>query len=115
MCYGPGRRTGIAAAVVGGAVGERYRGDFPLGTFLIKLMHAGRVRRRRTLPPLAFSARQGEQSHGEHRYRKVDLYGSFSVKFFVAVPCLERKGRSSSRRLRSGSRSAREGVKGPKC
>jgi hypothetical protein len=28
---------------------------------------------------------------------------------------LERKGRSSSRRLRSGSRSARKGVKGPKC
>ena len=47
-----------------------------------------------------------------------DLYGSFSVKFFCcgsAVPCLELKGRSSSRRLRSGSRSARKGVKGPKC
>src|SRR5262249_57868933 len=37
------------------------------------------------------------------------------VFWFVAVPCLERKGRSSSRRLRSGSRSARKGVKGPKC
>src|SRR6516164_2423844 len=37
------------------------------------------------------------------------------VFWFVPVPCLERKGRSSSRRLRSGSRSARKGVKGPKC
>ena len=37
------------------------------------------------------------------------------VFWFVEVPCLERKGRSSSRRLRSGSRSARKGVKGPKC
>src|SRR5262249_16735790 len=47
----------------------------------------------------------------------VDLYGSFSVKWFLVccVPCLERKGRSLSRRLRSGSRSARKGVKGPKC
>src|SRR6516164_3182238 len=45
------------------------------------------------------------------RNRKfADLYGSFSVKWFfvVPVPCLERKGRSSSRRLRSGSRSARK-------
>ena len=33
----------------------------------------------------------------------------------LPVPCLERKGRSSSRRLRSGSQSARKGVKGPKC
>src|SRR6516162_3859885 len=30
------------------------------------------------------------------------------VFWFVPVPCLERKGRSSSRRLRSGSRSARK-------
>jgi hypothetical protein len=37
------------------------------------------------------------------------------VFWLLAVPCLERKGRSSSRRLRSGSRSARRGVKGPKC
>ena len=40
-----------------------------------------------------------------------DLYGSFSVKWFfglLPVPCSERKGRSSSRRLRSGSRSARK-------
>src|SRR6516165_6790597 len=37
------------------------------------------------------------------------------VFWFVPVPCLARKGRSSSRRLRSGSRSARKGVKGPKC
>ena len=54
-----------------------------------------------------------------HRNRKfADLYGGFSVKWFfglLPVPCLERKGRSSSRRLRSGSRSARKGVKGPKC
>ena len=53
------------------------------------------------------------------RNRKfADLYGGFSVKWFfglLPVPCLERKGRSSSRRLRSGSRSARKGVKGPKC
>src|SRR5215831_20137903 len=41
-----------------------------------------------------------------------DLYGSFCVKWFfglLPVPCLERKGRSSSRRLRSGSRRARRG------
>ena len=47
-----------------------------------------------------------------------DLYGEFFcqvVFWFVPVPCLERKGGSSSRRLRSGSRSARKGVKGPKC
>jgi len=37
------------------------------------------------------------------------------VFWLLPVPCLERKGRSSSRRLRSGSRSARKGVKGPKC
>jgi hypothetical protein len=47
-----------------------------------------------------------------------DLYGSFSVKWLfglLPVLCSERKGRSSSRRLRSGLRSARKGVKGPKC
>ena len=41
-----------------------------------------------------------------------DLYGAFPVKWsfwFVAVFCSERQGRFSSRRLRSGSRSARRG------
>src|SRR6516225_8513175 len=55
---------------------------------------------------------------GEEVGFATDLYGGFSVKWFfglLPVPCLERKGRSSSRRLRSGSRSARKGVKGPKC
>ena|SRR6516162_6190251 len=40
-----------------------------------------------------------------------DLYGAFPVKWsfwFVAVFCSERQGRFSSRRLRSGSRSARK-------
>jgi len=43
--------------------------------------------------------------------------GVFLSSGFLLLPvsCLERKGRSSSRRLRSGSRSARKGVKGPKC
>ena len=38
--------------------------------------------------------------------------GVFLSSFFVAVPCLERKGRSSSRRLRSGSAERAERCQG---
>jgi len=52
------------------------------------------------------------QRHLKRNRKFVDLYGSFSVKWLfglLPVFCSERKGRFSSRRLRSGSRSARKG------
>ena len=51
----------------------------------------------------------------KHRFA-TDLYGSFSVKWFFGL-CrfLVWSGKAVPRRLRSGSRSARKGVKGPKC
>ena len=49
-----------------------------------------------------------------HRWREMDsnLYGAFPVKSFfglLSVLCSERESGSSSRRLRSGLRSARKG------
>jgi len=54
-------------------------------------------------------------SHMTQRWRKPDsnLYGAFPVKWsffgFLPVLCSELESRSSSRRLGSGSRSARKG------
>jgi hypothetical protein len=68
----------------------------------------------RTVSFVEPSADPTSGSRTEVRSTCMGLFLSSSRFGLFPVLCWERKGRSSSRRLRSGSRSAPEGVKGPK-
>ena len=89
-----------------GACGEEPRGTAGMGAASAHCRQIG----------LRFLGTDGSQTP---RWRETDsnLYGAFPVKWCFSVYCqffVGAEGRSSSRRRRSGSRSARNGVKGPK-
>ena len=96
----------------------RYADDFIITGHSRELLEA-------TVKPLveSFLHERGlelspEKTAITHVTEGFDLYGAFPCQVVVfgllPVLCSERRGRSSSRRLQSGSRSARNGVKGPK-
>ena len=68
-----------------GTVGERNRGDFPLGTFLIKLMHAGRVRRRRRLSPLGLMRGKGSRAMANTDTEQLTLLAKLVIAAGIAL------------------------------